>query len=381
MWLWILAVLLLPLFWVSVDALAGVRSRKFLNAGLANEECEDFNVLIPIYGNAKYLQNYDYLSQYGSRVILCTTSGETEIFYKELRAIAGRYGFQIYRSPYAPVTTSKKRRTGGVIRDRVIRDALNNVCGLRRFVVCMDADTSAPEPLEKLVGALAASEADFASIDLVPQADGGALVQLQRHEYRQSMRLRFLVPWMLSGACHVGKTEVFRNIMSRHSLFFQGNDVEAGLLGDQLGYRAIHLPFKVDTEVPSRFLPWWRQRIAWAGGEFRLFITNFRFILKHPFLWTYGGIMAISLVGARWLFIINPAWVIIMVAVLYYVLVVFVHWENRNRWLLLLPLYTLFHSMILTLIGIIWYFIMAIPERNFGVIRPKGPKKGVEVLA
>ena len=225
------------------------------------------------------------------------------------------------------------------------------------------------ERLEKLVGALAVTKADFASIDLVPQEHGGMLVQLQRHEYRQSMRLRFLLPWMLSGACHLGKTDVLRRIMIRHSLFFQGNDVEAGLLGDQLGYRAIHLPFPVDTEVPSRLKSWWRQRIAWSGGEFRLFIINVRYIIKHPFLWMYGGIIAILMIGLRWWSLLDPSWILLGVAVIYYASVIWIHWRTRNWWLLLLPLYTLCNSLILTPIGVIWYFVMAIPENNFGVIR------------
>lgn len=365
-----MALIALPLFWVVVDTFAGFRARKYQPARLRSKWCEDFNILVPIYGSMRYLVNQDYLAPYADKVILCTTSGETDEFDREIDEVASHYGFRVYRSPYVAVTATRGRRTGGVIRDRVIRDALAHAGNLGIYTICIDADTTTPEPLERLVGALVASRADFASVDLVPQAEGGALVQLQRHEYRQSMRLRFLLPWMLSGACHLGKTAVLRDIMARHSLFFQGNDVEAGLLGDQLGYHAVHLPFQVDTEVPSRFKPWWRQRIAWAGGEFRLFITNARYIIKHPFLWVYGGIIAILMVGLRWWTILEPSKVLIGVAVLYYLSIIWIHWRTRNWWLLLLPPYVLFNSLVLTPIGIVWYFVMAIPEKNFGVIRP-----------
>ena len=370
MW-FLLALLLLPLFWVLVDSVAGIRSRKYQNEKLTERLSEDFTVLVPIYGNMRYLVNRDYLAQYANKVVLCTSSGETEEFYLELGEVVKQYGFRSYRSPYVPVTTTKKRRTGGVIRDRVIRDALVSINELGAYTICIDADTTTPDPLQKLVGALELSGADFASVELVPQEEGGMLVQLQRHEYSLSMRIRYLIPWMLSGACHVGKTDALRAIMTRHSLFFQGNDVEAGLLGDQLGYKAVHLPFKVDTEVPSRFKPWWRQRVAWAGGEFRLFITNARYVLKHPFIWMYGGLVAILMVGLRWWSVVQPSWILLGVLALYYVSVIWVHWKTRNWWLLLMPFYTLFNSLVMVPIGVIWYFVMAIPEKNFGVIRPK----------
>lgn len=376
--MWWIALILLPLVWVAIDLAAGFRARRHANTELTHGWNEDFSVLVPIYGDARYLANRAYLADYGDRVVLCTTSGETEAFYAEIESLAQNHGWRVYRSPYSPITESKKRRTGGVIRDRVIRDALLHLDGLGAYSICIDADTETSRPLQELAGALQESGADFASIDLVPQRDGGMLVQLQRHEYRQSMRMRFLLPWMLSGACHIGKTDTFRQIMARHSLFFQGNDVEAGLLGDQLGYRAVHLPFPVETEVPSRFKPWWRQRIAWAGGEFRLFITNFRYIIKHPFLWVYGGLIAIMMFGLRWMSLVDPSWILLGVAVLYYIGILWIHWRTRNWWLLLLPPYALLHSLVLTPIGILWYFVMAIPEKNFGVIRPN---REVEVTA
>lgn len=376
--LWI-ALAIMPIVWVLIDISAGLRARKFQSSTLQEAESSDFSILVPIYGSVKYLENVEYLSKYSDQVVLCTTSGETEKFYTDLTKIASKNNFQIFKSPYSPSTNSNKRRTGGVIRDQVIRDALVQMNNLRTYTICIDADTTTPQPLEKLAGAFEVSEADFGSISLIPQEHGGILVQLQRHEYRQSMRIRFLLPWMLSGACHIGKTETFRQIMSQHSLFFQGNDVEAGLLGDQMGYKSVHLPFAVNTEVPSDFKSWWRQRIAWAGGEFRLFIINAKYILKHPLLWLYGGVVAILLVSLRWWSILEPTWILLGVALMYYISIIWIHWRTRNWWLLLLPIYTLFNSMILTPIGIFWYFVMAIPEKNFGIISTN--RREVEVTA
>ena len=83
----------------------------------------------------------------------------------------------------------------------------------------------------------------------------------------------------------------------------------------------------------------------------------------------YGGIIAILMIGLRWWSLLDPSWILLGVAVIYYASVIWIHWRTRNWWLLLLPLYTLCNSLILTPIGVIWYFVMAIPENNFGVIR------------
>lgn len=364
-----LVLLVFPILWVSIDLFASVRERRLRKTTPAMEASrDDFQILVPIYGSTRFLDNIEFLHSYSNRVILCTTSGESPDFYRELNSIASRHKFAVHRSSDTR-PASNKRLTGGTIRDRAIRDALVHAVSMP-YVVCLDADTTTPEPLGLLVGELARRGDDLASIRLVPQEDGPSLVQLQRHEYRQSMRMRFIVPWLVSGACHVGRTDAMRHIMRCHSLFFQGNDVETGLLGEQLGYRTSHIPFEVNTNVPHSWKAWWRQRLAWSGGEFRLFIANFRYILKHPFLWAYGGIVTIAMFALRWWSLATPTVALAGVALTYFCVIVWLHWEHRNRWLLLMPLYSLLNSLVLTPIGIVWYFVMAVPEKNFGTIHP-----------
>ena len=365
----LIAMILIIVAFVLMDILAALRVHKYrFETFDGQHNRSDFNILVPIYGKASYLENIEYLSAYGDRVILCTTHGESSEFYDALDELSMKYGFHVFRSAYVP-SLSKKRRTGGTIRDRVIRDALMDVVE-QPYVVCIDADTTTSRPLEELVGELAYRQADAASIRLVPQSDGPLLVKLQQFEYRLAMRLRFLMPWLISGACHVARTDVWRDVMSRHSLFFQGNDVEAGLLAEQLGYTVTHIPFEVLTEVPDKFQPWWRQRLAWAGGEVRLFIANFRYIVHHPFFWFYGAIIVIALFIGRWYALAHPCLGLAIALVLYYVAVCWVHWAHRSWWLLLMPLYSLLYSVVIVPLGIITYLTMSIPERNFGIIRP-----------
>lgn len=372
-----IALLLPMIFFVLADVMASLIVRHHRDDQMVGHSCDDFTVLVPIYGHVRYLANVGYLAQCSGDVVLCTTSGESEEFYESLEGIASFHGFQVFRSRYAPPLAGK-RRTGGVIRDRVVRDALEqlSVAGkIRTFTVCIDADTTSVRPLSELVGELNASGRDFASVDLVPQSKGPLIVQMQRHEYRASMRLRYLMPWLLSGACHVGRSDVFRRVMATHSLFFQGNDMETGILADGLDYTSIHLPFKVDTEVPSRLRDWWRQRIAWGGGEFRIFIINFRLIWRHPILWLYGSVVTIGMVGMRWYGMLTTGTAVLNVFALYYVAMVWINWRDRNWWLLLQPFYAVFNSMVFPAIGIFWFFVMAIPERNFGIIRVKTARR------
>jgi Glycosyl transferase family group 2 len=372
--LW-LSILVLPLLWVCIDAAAG-RARHRQPPQLIHEAGE-FRILVPIWGQVKYLLNIPYLSQYGSKVTLCTTNDETDEFYAQLTDIACSNGFQIYRdggtcqkrTAEKPGRGGSRRATSGTIRDGLIRRALAGV--EEPYVVPLDADSTTTQHIAVLVGELVHSGFDIASIRVVPaNPDESALTRLQRLEYGHAMQLRFIVPWMISGACHVAKTAVLRDVMNRHSLFFQGNDIEIGVLAKARGYNVGHIPFEVLTDVPARIRPFLRQRIAWAGGEFRLFIVNSRFILKHPFLWIYGGVIAIGGFVLRWMTFITPGYGLITAAGLYIALVCYLHWYRRSRWVLLMPLYTLFSSMIMTPLGIIWYFKMAIDAHNWGVIRP-----------
>ena len=72
------------------------------------------------------------------------------------------------------------------------------------------------------------------------------------------------------------------------------------MIADLLGYRVGHIPFLVPTTVPTTLRAWFRQRFAWAGGEFRLFIVNWKLVRHHPFMWTYGVAVMFATLPLRW---------------------------------------------------------------------------------
>ena len=363
-WMVLVPVLGLALF----DTIAGLRARGFGHK-YTGARYGDFTVLVPIYGNTKYLENVDYLARYGGRVVLCTTAGETGEFNRDLNAIADQYGFRVYRSPSKVTTGSGQRATSGTTRDRIIRDALRNAV-TTEYVVMLDADSTTQRDFAELIGEVHEDRHDVVSVRLVIRDEPNWLVKVQRHEYRLAMQLRFLAPWLVSGACHAGRTVAMRDVMNRHSLFFQGNDIELGVIAKTIGYRVGHIPFEVATSAPNNLKAWWRQRLAWSGGEFRLFITNLRFVIWHPFFWLYGAVVAIGTFPFRWAAVTHPGLPLAGAAAIYYLLVVWLHWRSRDRWILLMPVYTLFSSLVLTPIGAFAYLRMVVKHRNAGVIRP-----------
>jgi cellulose synthase/poly-beta-1,6-N-acetylglucosamine synthase-like glycosyltransferase len=365
----VVGLLLFPVLWIGLEMVGPIRAWAGGKGLAAGEPVDDFEVLVPIYGSVAYLENVDFLRSYGSRVVLCTTRQESPTFDAELTALAAQHGFRIFRGDVGDqAPSSGQRRTSGTIRDRLVRDAL--IVEVRApYVVCIDADTATNRPLDELVGALVANDFDFASVPLVPANTSTALGRLQAYEYRGAMLLRRLAPWQVSGACHVGRSEVHREIMRRHSLFFQGNDVEAGLLGEQLGYRVGHIPFEVPTTVPDRIRPWLRQRLAWAGGEFRLFVVNGQLVRRHPFFWLYGGPVVLAGAPWRWWSLATAGWVFATVLAVYAALNTCLHWRHRSWWLLALPVYSLFSSLVLAPLGALWYVKMAVTDRNAGLIR------------
>jgi hypothetical protein len=331
---------------------------------------ENFAVIVPIYGNIRYLENIDYLSQYGHRVWLTTTSVETPEFFEAIDAIAAQHGFNVFRGEVPgrqlPGQSDKKSNTG-VVREIIVRDVLHVIEA--PYVVCIDADTDTELPLSILVGALEQGRFDLASVRLVAKNRDNLMERLQAHEYRNAMRLRYLMPWLVSGACHVLRTRVHREIMDRHSTFFQGNDVEVGVLGDALSYRVGHIPFDVPTTVPSTFKAWFRQRLAWSGGEARLFVVNLYLARWHPTLFIYG-FLALVTTPLRWWFLIDPSWPVAVAVATYLLVMGVVNWPHRDRALLVMPFYLLLISLVIVPMGVVMYLKMVRSDHKVGMINP-----------
>ncbi len=377
-WLLLLA---WPAIAVIVDGAAGIRAHG-LQYKFGEVTQEDFRILVPIWGSIKYLTNPDALDGYGSRVTLVTTGDETPEFYRQLNEVAAAHGFSVWRdSPIRAPAVQKRRATGGTTRDRLIRNVLVTVT--EPYVIPLDADSVPSRPLGQLAGELVRRDLDIASVRIMPgNRTESVLTRLQYFEYWLAMQIRLIAPWLVSGACQVARTPVLRDVMSHHSLYMQGNDVEIGLISESRGYKIGHIAFEIKTDAPTNFTQWLRQRLAWAGGQFRLFIVNIRFARRHPFLWFYGAGIATIGLAFRWEILASPPRpLLVAVAGGYTALVIYLYLRRGggNGWVLAMPFYVLLSSFLILPLGPVWYVKMSYTDHNWGIIRPGRRREGHRV--
>ncbi len=282
---------------------------------------DDFTILIPIFGHMRYLRNITFLKQYAKRTVLCTTTKESKEFNVQIEAIAHQYRFGIYRSdvvlaserhkpnPWKLFTNTLHGKTnneiqssdlGAVInkeiaRDEIIRDSFSVV--KTNYCIFLDGDTTADQDLGQLVQYVYDRKYDICSVRVLASREKTIMEKLQGVEYRLAMDARKIYPWLTSGASMVARTDVIKDIMSHHSLFFSGGDIEIGKLAKLLKYNVGHAHFVFWTDVPETFKTWFKQRLAWSGGvppcgykfsslfmapSIFLFLFYFSCIPRHP---------------------------------------------------------------------------------------------------
>jgi Glycosyl transferase family group 2 len=342
----------------------------------------DFTVLVPIFGDASYLRNTEYLSQYGDRVVLCTTTHESDQFNAELGAIATEHGFRIFRSQVSEAskhhpnpwrlfrrTLERRQETNlEVARDEIVRDSFAAVDS--RYTIFLDGDTTSPFDFELLVRAMEAQELDVASVRVLPSQQTTIMERLQGLEYRMAMDARRVYPWLTSGACMAAKTYCLKRVMLNHSLFFSGGDIEVGKLARILRFKVGHIPFVLYTDVPSTFRGWFGQRTAWFSGGFRHAIVNaLSYAWRHPIYFAYTTLIVYAFTPLRLFEMIKHPWMLPVVILIYWALLALLT-GRRWQWVyLLFPLYAMCQVMVLVPLGAARYAYIAWRSRNPGVIK------------
>lgn len=354
-----------------------------------------YSILIPIFGHIKYLKNVSFLSPYGEKVVLCTTTKESAEFNQALESIASEHGFRIYKSlvPLATAThkpnpwklfhntlrsgENQKQQTAQevnreIARDEIIRDSFAIV--KTPYCIFLDGDTVAEDNVDSVMGAFRDSGFDLSSVRVVASKQSTLAEKLQSIEYELAMDARKVYPWLTSGACMIAKTKVIQQIMTHHSLFFQGGDIEIGKLAKLLGFKVGHIASKFFTDVPETFDAWFRQRRAWSAGGFRHAVINaHKFSWKQPMFFAYQTIFIYGMTPIRWYEVVRHPIILFFVFFLYLFLVYIFHWKHRKWYFTLFPLYALFHVLIVIPLGIRLYFSMAYSSRNIGFIKFRAP--------
>jgi hypothetical protein len=93
--LWGVGVLLLPALAIVIDGFAGIRARDH-GYSIGHVRSADFRILVPIWGDSRYLTNVEALAPYRQRVTLSTTGDEAPLFYADLDKLAGKHGFRVF---------------------------------------------------------------------------------------------------------------------------------------------------------------------------------------------------------------------------------------------------------------------------------------------
>lgn len=350
-----------------VDFITVVRSRLIKKYRLHTRPptSEDFSILIPIFGNMSYLRNVDFLSEYGSKVILCTTTHESEQFNADIERIADARGFRIYRSK---VVTDVKNK------EELIRDGFEIVES--KYCVFLDGDTVSKDSLNKLVGQFEKKKYDVASVRILSAKNSTLMEKMQNIEYELAMDARKVYPWLTSGACIVAKTRVIREVMSHHSLFFSGGDIEIGKLASMLGYSVGHIPAVFYTDVPPTFKVWFRQRMAWFAGGFRHAIVNgHTYTWRHPLLFFYNTVLVYALMFLRWYEVIAHPLMLGLLYIFYLIIIALAHGRAFKSYYLLFPLYALVQVLVIAPLGVYTYLKMAIRADNPGIIKLRSKMK------
>jgi cellulose synthase/poly-beta-1,6-N-acetylglucosamine synthase-like glycosyltransferase len=381
-----LIVILVPVGIALLDYITVTRSR-FSQKHTHNHRTKDegdFTILVPIFGDMSYLKNVHFLSQYADKVILCTTTRESELFNREIKLVSERYRFRIFMAEVPLLTQMTKPNPWGLfnatlsdgvtlenkesVKSKVIKDNLSLVRS--EYCIFIDGDTIAKDSLYKLIGLMKEKKFDLASVRILASKTDTIFEKLQGLEYQLAMDGRRLYPWLTSGAGVVAKRSVIKDIMSHHSLFFSGGDIEIGKIAGLLKYKVGHLYFEFYTDVPSTFKAWFKQRAVWSGGGFRHAIVNFySYTWRHPIFFLYFTILVYGATPLRWYEMIVHPGTLLIVIVIYWFLSLVILWKQRSMLIFLLPFYSLFQIMVILPCGIYTYFKMALNSDNVGLIK------------
>src|SRR3989338_4315066 len=333
------------------------------------KKCEDFVILIPIFNNAKYLTNLDFLKKYGKKVILCTTNLETYEFYADLDRIRAEYGFNVVRTSFKKNVKNpwKIYHKTLLAHDYVLGQSLKALDA--KYVIFLDADTKCETDLSYLAGTMEKLNYDLASVRVIPSKTESAAENLQYIEYNMAMKSRRVYPWLTSGAAMIGKREVLKRIMDKHSLFFNGGDIEIGKLANLMGFKVGHIPLTFYTDVPETFYKLFRQRFSWFCGAFRHSIINAHTNLFSHIYAVYFALIIFLMLPFK-IYELFFHWYVFPFIFLFYLTINFVtNWEIRSKYMFAFPLYSLAQVIILPIFGIGKYVKTVFKTGNVGFIK------------
>jgi cellulose synthase/poly-beta-1,6-N-acetylglucosamine synthase-like glycosyltransferase len=313
---------------------------------------DEITVITPAFGNPSYLSGIKPL---GVKTVVVTTDHESPAF----EAVLATLNVDILRAPIV------KPHSYNLLQYGVTHVQTP-------YVLFLDADTEVGDDATKIPSMLVKNELELASFLVLPRNPRTLAERLQHFEYVLSMNARKVYPWLTSGAAIAGNTEVLRRLLSNHSLFFSGGDIEIGKIAMLRGHRVGHLTFRMYTQAPDTFRKLARQRYTWAGGSFRHAIVNiFVYSWRAPYFFCYSVVVLYFLAPLRWYEIIYHFEILPIIYGVHCVYLLIIFKKAWRPTLLVSPLYALINATLLLPVGLVSYIQMARKQRNWGFINHK----------
>jgi len=335
---------------------------------LNSKTFQDYTILIPIFNSPTFFKNKEYMDGMRNRVTLCIgiTDRQMQTFADDME----KEGYTVFRfSSHAQSPWHVFREVLDTAQHVLLREALPIVRS--RYTIFLDGDSRPEGDLGRACATMEEQGYGLASVMVRPSQTLSWMEKIQDVEYQLAMVTRRFRPWLTSGACIIGRTEILRTVMEKHTTFFYGGDIEVGRLGKRF-CTVCHLDLLVKTDVPSSFLGWFRQRTGWWAGSFRQGIVNFDKDLKKAPVWTlYVSLVVWGLLGLRW-FDVSKYWQILpMLWGLYLCLNVLVglRFKVDSYWLLAYPFYAMFQSLVLPPFGLFVYLRYAVKNHLLGRLK------------
>jgi len=325
---------------------------------LGDEMSADYTFVVPIFGDPKYFRNGEYLHRFRDQTLLAVNvdSPKMERFVIELREA----GWRVHAS----------RLTGRVSCPEIVLDALRSVD--TGYVIRIDGDTMSYEDPGRAVAAARAAGADLCSVKIAVARRKTLIEKLQAVEYDMSMLGRHNRAWMTSGACMIARTSSLRAILSSHSLWFPGEDIETGVIAKHFRLSVRHVDVRFFTDAPETFRAWLRQRRMWWSGSFRMAFVNADQTLRFPLTFAYTVCVVWLLWAAKWHELLDAkhvAAILPFVVLLYTGVCLFSNWSVRSRWMVLYPYYALFQALVMPVLGALYYLWLWCKR---GTLKPPG---------
>lgn len=325
------------------------------------ERSWDFTVVVPVFGHRRYFEDRGHLLRYKPQTLVSLDVGAPGMseFADELE----REGWRVARL-----------RTSSPSPPAMIAGALPLVRST--YLVRVDADTRILDDLPRYVAAMERDRADVASTKVEVASPSSTPERFQQLEYRMAMLSRRFRPWLTSGACTVARTDAWRWIFERHSMWFPGEDIETGRVALALRLRVRHLDMRVATAAPSTWRGLYRQRKLWWAGSFRHTVVNLdKNLAQLPGVsFYYVGLVWIGayfkwelITGAlRPLFALQT---LVALFAVYAAIIVLANLPVASWRMLVYPPYALAQAALMPVVGAAYYIVLARRQGRLGRYR------------